>query len=51
MLLEPERGSLLVLNKEVTAVNEWDEAAIEARGAALFSFAAAIWPFPAAAVC
>jgi len=49
LLLDPERGSLLVLNKEVTAVDEWNEAAIEARGTALFSLAATIWPFPTAA--
>ena len=45
LLLDPERGSLLVLNKEITAVDDWNEPAIEARGAALFSLAVAIWPF------
>ena len=49
LMLEPERGSLLVLNKEITAVEHWDETAIEARGVALFSLAIAIWPFAEAA--
>ena len=46
-LQDPEYGSLLVLNKEITAVEDWDEAAIEARSAALFEIAAAIWARPA----
>ncbi|WP_354301920.1 MULTISPECIES: DUF262 domain-containing protein [unclassified Sphingomonas] len=46
LLLDPERGSLLVLNKEVTVAGDWNEAAIETRGAALFEVAVVIWPFP-----
>lgn len=48
LMQEPERGSLLVLNKEIDAVNDWDEAAIEARSAALFGLAVNIWPYPKA---
>ena len=46
LLLDPERGSLLVLNKEVTVAGDWNEAAIETRVAALFEVAVVIWPFP-----
>jgi hypothetical protein len=36
--------SLLPINNEVLALQVWDEAAIAARGAALFERARKIWP-------
>ena len=44
LMHEPERGSLLVLNKEIDSIDHWGEAAIEARGVALFEVATKIWP-------
>lgn len=38
--------SLLVLNREITKAETWDEASILARGKALFETALAIWPVP-----
>lgn len=38
--------SLLVLNREVIKSENWDEDAIEERGAALFNVACALWPYP-----
>jgi hypothetical protein len=38
--------SLLVLNREVTQFDEWDESAIGKRGEALFDVAKGIWPLP-----
>lgn len=46
LMQDPARGSLLVINKEITALDNWDEAAIEARAAALFLLALSIWPYP-----
>ena len=38
--------SLLVMNREVTRVENWNEAEIEARGKKLFEIAREIWPYP-----
>lgn len=38
--------SLLVLNREITKEDIWDEEKIEARGKALFEVAQSIWPYP-----
>jgi len=46
-LQSPEHGSLLVLNREITQHEDWDEEAIERRSAELFSRAQLIWPFAA----
>lgn len=46
LMQNPERGSLLVLNKEIDAVENWEETAIENRSAALFKLAIEIWPYP-----
>jgi hypothetical protein len=40
--------SLLVLNREITAHERWNEDIIEARGQSLFAIAKTIWKFPAA---
>ncbi len=44
ILENPEFGSLLVMNKELTATETWDETEIQARGAALFKLAVILWP-------
>jgi hypothetical protein len=46
-LNDPKYGSLLVLNKEITAKDVWDETSIETRSKDLFKLAAVIWPGPA----
>jgi hypothetical protein len=46
-LQSPQFGSLLVLNREITQHETWDEAVIEARSADLFTLARAIWRCPA----
>jgi hypothetical protein len=46
-LQDPRHGSLLVLNKEITANEIWDEAAIQTRSSTLFELATLLWPFPA----
>ena len=46
-LQSPKYGSLLVLNREVTAHDEWHEDAIEARAADMFALAQSAWPIPA----
>ena len=38
--------SLLVLNREITNLSEWNEEQIEKRSKALFSLACDIWPYP-----
>ena len=45
-LQDSEYGSLLALNKEIVASEDWDEAAIEARSAKLFELADSIWSGP-----
>ena len=40
------RHSALTLNRDLQEHEEWDEAAIRARGASLFKVARRIWPFP-----
>jgi hypothetical protein len=40
-------NSLLVLNQEVSALEDWSEEAIATRGKALFQSARVIWAFPA----
>jgi hypothetical protein len=45
-LLSPEYGSLLVLNREITANQTWDEAVIEERATAMFALARKIWAMP-----
>ncbi|WP_404414770.1 DUF262 domain-containing protein [Brevundimonas vesicularis] len=47
-LQSPEHGSLLVLTREVTANDIWDEDAIERRSRDLFGVARSIWSIPAA---
>lgn len=42
----PKFGSLLVLNKEISAATNWDERAIEKRSAGLFKQACVLWPIP-----
>jgi len=41
-----ENHSLLVLNREVTNCDDWNEEVILKRGAELFSLAKGIWPLP-----
>lgn len=38
--------SLLVINREITKEETWDETKIEARGKKLFELAQAMWPYP-----
>lgn len=38
--------SLLVLNREITKAETWDEDQIEARGRKLFEVATELWPYP-----
>lgn len=38
--------SLLVLNREITQYDDWDEDSISARGESLFCFAKDLWPIP-----
>lgn len=45
-LSSPEHGSLLVINREITAHNTWDEATIEERANGLFAIARKIWAMP-----
>lgn len=45
-LQSPEYGSLLVLNREVTTHDKWDEEMIEKRATDLFNLARSIWPIP-----
>lgn len=40
------KHSLLVLNREITQNNKWDEQNIEERGEELFLLARQIWPYP-----
>jgi Protein of unknown function (DUF1524)/Protein of unknown function DUF262 len=42
-----QQHSLLVLNREITKNEAWDESSITERGTALFSIALNIWPLPA----
>jgi hypothetical protein len=48
LLQDLKYGSVLVMNREVAALDIWDEAAIEKRGASLFGLAQSIWEFPQA---
>ncbi|MBK6897503.1 MAG: DUF262 domain-containing protein [Alphaproteobacteria bacterium] len=38
--------SLLVMNREITKIEDWNEAEIEARGKKLLEIARGLWPYP-----
>lgn len=50
LLQDLEYGSVLVMNREVAALDAWDEAAIQKRGGSLFELAQTIWAFPHASL-
>lgn len=47
-LQDPNLGSLLVLNKEITSHAEWSESEIAARSSDLFAHGKALWPIASA---